>query len=340
MTIIKIQDFDKLISAKKVSPVYMFAGEESYLIDLCLEKTEKLIAADDLNKEIFYAGEMSSEDVFNALQTLPFLSERRVIIVKGANKMKADDAQRFADYVSNPIETSSLIFIYNGAYKKETVAKRKELISACSSSKFCVFADCRKQYESETRDFIKKEFAKRGKNVSYDVIARILDDSGTSLLNISQEIEKLSLFVGKDKKNITLEDLELISGYDKETNVYALSSHLESRDVKKALFVLEKLISEGEEPVIILSAISSAIRKMLNAKSMLEERGMGESETASALRIHNYFAGAFFDNLKKRSLAKLKNDMKSVLKADIAIKTGSSDAFSAFEKVILFVCKP
>jgi DNA polymerase-3 subunit delta len=339
MPIIKFQDFNKLIGSKKISPVYMFAGEESYLIDLCLKKTEKLLAADDLNKEIFYAGEASSESILNALQTLPFLSERRVVIVKETNKIKASDAERLADYVSNPVDTASLVLIYSGAYKKETIAKRKELVSECASSKFCVFADCRRQYESETREFIKNEFAQRGKTVSYDVVARIIEDNGVDLLNVSQEVEKLSLFAGKDRKSITREDLERISGYGKETNVYALASHLESRDVKKALFVLEKLLAEGEESVIILSAINSSVRKMLNAKSMLEERGLDESEAASALRIHNYFAGAFFDNLRKHSFVKLKNAVKTVLKADIAIKTGVSDAASAFEKVILFVCK-
>ena len=339
MAPIKFQDFNKLISSKKVSPIYMFAGEEAYLIDLCLKETEKLIAADDLNKEIFYAAETSAEDILNALQTLPFLSERRIAVVKEVNKIKASEAERLVGYIANPVDTASLILIYNGAYKKETISKRKELISACSSSKNCIFVDCRKQYEREAREFIKNEFAYRGKIVSYDVVTQILEENGVDLLNVSQEIEKLSLFAGKNRKNITMRDLEQISGYGKETNVYALASHLESRDIKRALFVLEKLLAEGEEPVVILSTITSTVRKMLNAKSMLEERGMDESATAASLRIHNYFAGAFFDNLKKHSFTKLKNAMKAILKADIAIKTGASDALSAFEKAVLFICK-
>jgi DNA polymerase-3 subunit delta len=339
VNILKIQDFNKLVSLQKISPVYLFAGEEAYFINMCLNKIEKLTAVDDLNREVFYASESSAGDILNALQTLPFLSETRVIVVKDVNKMKAVDAERLTDYLSNIIETSSLILLYFDNYKKETVAKRKEFINKCIASKNCISVNCRKQYENEVKEFIKNEFAQKGKEVSYDVISKIIEENDTDLLNISNEIEKLSLFAGKSKKYITQEDLEKISGYTRKTNVHALFSNIETRDSKKAMFVLEKLLNEREEPVIILSAISSIIRKMLNAKSMIEEQGLSAAETASALGIHNFYVETFFTNLKKHSTNTLKENLKTVLKTDIAIKTGSNDTASALEKAILSICK-
>ena len=339
MAFLKFQDFDKSTALKKSSPVYLFAGEESYLIDSCLAQTEKMLGADDLSKEVFYAADSCAEDILYALQTLPFLSERRIVIVKAVNKMKAADAEALTGYLANVVDTSALILLYSGNYKKETVAKRKELINKCSTSKNCVAVDCRKQYDNEVKDFIKSEFSKKGKTVSFDVINRIVDENGTDLLNISNEIEKLSLFAGKNKKTVTEEDIEKISGYTKEANIYALAADIEARDIKKALFVLEKLLSEGEDVIMILSTITSTVRKLLKAKSMLEEQGMDSAEPASALRIHNYFARAFFANLKKHDMKKLKDAMKVILKADTAIKTGSSDAVSALERIILFVCR-
>ncbi|WP_374133550.1 DNA polymerase III subunit delta [Candidatus Endomicrobiellum pyrsonymphae] len=212
-------------------------------------------------------------------------------------------------------------------------------MNKCISSKECVSVECRKQYESEVKDFIKNEFAQKSKTASQDVVARIIDENGTDLLNIANEIEKVSLFVGENKKNITQEDLEKISGYTKEANIYSLSSDIEAKDLKKAMFVLEKLLNEGEETVMILSAISSAVRKMLNAKSMIEEQNMSASEVASSLRIHSFFARAFFTNLQKHKTKTLKESLKTILNADMAIKTGSGDAISALEKAVLFICK-
>ncbi|MCL2484925.1 MAG: DNA polymerase III subunit delta [Endomicrobia bacterium] len=339
MALLKIQDFNKHISSKKISPVYLFAGEEAYLIDYCLKKTESFLDAGDLNKEVFYAADSSSEDILNALQTLPFLSEKRVIVVKDLHKIKAADAERLSSYIDNPVDTSCLIMLYPSNYKKETISKRKSLINDAISSKICVSADCRKQYESEVKEFIRNEFTQKGKTASIGVISRIVDENGTDLLNISNEIEKLSLFAGKDKKNITEEDIEKISGYTKEINTYSLSSYIEAKDLKNAMFVLEKLFEEGEEPVMILSAIVSAVRRMLDAKSKIEEQKMSGQEAAASLRIHSFFAGPFLSNLKKHSLKNLKDSMKIMLKADTAIKTGTSDAVSALEKAILFVCR-
>jgi DNA polymerase-3 subunit delta len=339
MNILKAQDFSKLMSSHKISPVYLLAGEESYFINMCLNKIEKLAVSDDLNREVLYASESSADDILNALQTLPLLSEMiRVVIVKDVNKMKAVDAERLTGYLSNIIETSCLILLYFDNYKKETVAKRKEFINKCIVSKNCISVNCRKQYENEVKEFIKNEFAQKGKEASYDVISRIIEENGTDLLNISNEAEKLSLFVGKNKKDITQDDLEKIGGYTKETNIYALSSDIEARDLKKAMFVLEKLLTEKEEPVIILSAISSAVRRMLNAKSMIEEQGLSVAETASVLRIHNFFAETFFINLKKHSTNTLKENLKTILKTDVAIKTGTNNAASALEKTILSIC--
>jgi DNA polymerase III, delta subunit len=339
MAFIKFQDFNAETVSKKTSSVYLFAGEESYLVDLCLKIVNDFTGADDLNKEVFYSSESSAEDILNALQTLPFLSEKRVVIVKTVNKMKAADAERLADYVSNPVDTSCLILLYCDNYKKEGIAKRKELINACSSSKNCVAVDCRKQYEREVREFVNSGFSRRGKKVSYDTVSRILEENGTDLLNISNEIEKLCLFAGKDKKTVTEEDIEQISGYTKEVNAYALAAEIESKNIKKSMFILEKLLSEGEEATILLSTMSSTVRKLLNAKSMIEEQGMSNTETAAALRIHNYFARDFFENMKKHDFKNLKNAMKVILKADTAIKTGSSDAVSALEKIVLAVCR-
>jgi DNA polymerase-3 subunit delta len=339
VSILKIVDFNKLVSSKKIFPVYLFAGEETYFIDNCLKALEKIINADNLNREVFYVSENSAQDILNALSTLPFLSEKRLIIIKCVENIKVTDARQLSEYLLNIVETSVLVLLYNNNYKKESIAKRKELINNCISSKFCVSVDCRKLYENEIKSFIKNEFNLRGKVISYDSISKIIDNSGVDLLSIANEIEKLCLFIGENKKYVSQEDLSLISGYTQELNIYSLSSCIESKDLKKALFMLDKLLTQGEEAGMILSAISSSVRKMLNAKSMLEESSMSASQVALSLKIHSFYSNVFFSNLKKHSTKKLKEILKKILEADIALKTGLSDIYFALEKTIVYVCK-
>jgi len=339
MPILKIHDFNKLIFSGKISPVYLFMGEESYLVDRCLKEIKKSLAVDDLNMEIFYSPDSQAEDILNSLCTLPFLSKRRMIVVKDVNKMKVVDAEKLTVYLSNIVETSCFVLLYSANLRREAFAGRREFMNKCIASENCICVDCRKQYESEIREFIKSEFERRGKIVSDDVILRVLDVNNPDLLDISNEIEKLSLFVGKDKKDVNRDDLEKVSGYTKEANIYTLVSYLKERDLKKSMFVLERLLKEGEEPLTVLSAVSSSVRKMISAKSAIEEQKISVDKAAFKLRIPNFSARFFFSNLKKHSAERLKKSLKIILKADAAIKTGNTDALSALDRVVLFICE-
>ncbi|GMO65280.1 MAG: DNA polymerase III subunit delta [Endomicrobiia bacterium] len=339
MSLLKIQNFNKLMSDRKLSPVYLFIGEESYLIDSCLKKTEELLAVSDLNREVFHASETCVEDILSSLKTLPFLDNKRIVIVKAINKIKTIDVEKLTNYLSNIVETSCLILLYSDNLKKETTIKRKEFIDKCINSKNCISIDCRRRYKNEIKEFVRNEFALKEKIVPDDVISKIIDENDSNLLNISNEVEKLSLFVGKDKKNVTRDDLEEISGYTIKESIYALSLSLEAKNLEKSIFVLEKLVNEGEEPLILLSVVSSSIRRMLNAKSMLEEQGISSTKVAFKLGVNKFYEEVFFSNLKKYDMKSLKKSLEMILEADIVIKTGGGDTISTLEKVILFICR-
>ncbi|MDR2676895.1 MAG: DNA polymerase III subunit delta [Endomicrobium sp.] len=337
---LNVRDFDNLISSGKTSktPVYLFAGEELYLLEKCLYKIEKSLFVNNLNREVFYSLESSIEDILSALYTpsFSFFGEKRLIIVKNINKIKSSDAEKLINYLSNTVGTSCLVLLYFDDYKKEIIEKRRKLIAKCIASKNCTSVNCRKRYHGEVTEFIKNKFLENNRTASDDVVARIIEQNGVDLLNISNEIEKLLLFVGEEK-NITVEDLIKICGYTKKINMYTLSFFIESKNFNKAMFVLEKLLTAGEDPIIILSVIASTIRRMLDAKSLIEEQFMSTVDVATKLKIHNFRAKEFFENLKSHNVHILKMSLQKILEADISIKTGNGNVRSALERIILYL---
>ncbi|MDR1952553.1 MAG: DNA polymerase III subunit delta [Elusimicrobiota bacterium] len=340
MAYIKPIDFIKLTAVKKIPPVVLLAGDESYFLDLCLENLEKSMSAGDFNKDVFYGFENSAEVILDAVQTLTFSGEKRIVIVKDVNKMRSPDTERIGEYVLNPLDTTCLVLVYFGIFReiKKDIVARKNMIAKCENSKNAVCVNCSKVYEKDAKEFIKNEVKKEGKNISYDATLRVLDENGCDLLNLSNEIEKLVLFVGNDKKTIDQDDIEYVSGQTKEINQYTLIEHIEAKDRKKAIFVLEKLLSEGTDASFLLSSISSSIRRLLNAKSLYEQKGDNPDQVLP-YNLPPFKKQVFKDNLKKFDLASLKSYMKEILNADISIKTGSCDTFSTLEKLILVVCK-
>src|SRR5450759_1301917 len=88
-----------------LKPVYLIHGSEELLLERAVRRLRDRVAsvADlDFNLEVFEADQASAEDVVNAANTMPFMSERRLVIVRAFEKMSSDEAGRIADYAKDP----------------------------------------------------------------------------------------------------------------------------------------------------------------------------------------------------------------------------------------------
>ena len=330
--------FRKNLSAKKIAPIYFLAGEEPFLLEDSLKRIEKVINTDDLNREVFQATECSGNDILNSVETLPFLTDKRIVILKMANKLKNDDFKIITKIIENPVDTSCFIIIFPEKIKNST-SKRKDLISLCEKSDSCYCVDCKKLYEKDVKNFIQEEFNIRGKNIEPDVVQQIINDTGFDLQNVSNEIEKISLYLGEDKQTVTVEDFVKISGFTKEINIFMLTNAIEEKNLKYSLFIVEQMLKTGESAIGLLSTISGVIRKMLMAKSLMEEKNYTSQDALNYVRVYSYFQYKYAANLSKYSLVHLKKCLKEILKTDIALKTGKTDDKSAIENLVLFICK-
>ncbi|MBQ4178642.1 MAG: DNA polymerase III subunit delta [Elusimicrobia bacterium] len=330
--------FRKNLSAKKLAPIYFLAGEENFLLEDSLKRIEKVINIDDLNREVFQATESSGNDILNSVETLPFLTDKRIVILKMANKLKNDDFKIITKIIENPVDTTCFILMFPEKIKNST-SKRKDLIALCEESDSCYCVDCKKMYEKDVKEFIQDEFNSRGKAIEPEVVQQIINDTGLDLQNVSNEIEKISLYLGKDKKNVTVEDFIKISGFTKEINIFMLTNAIEEKNLNYSLFIVEQMLKTGESAIGLLSTISGAIRKMATAKSLMEEKNYSSRDALNYVRVYSYFQYKYATNLSKYTLVHLKRCLKEILKTDIALKTGKTDDKSAIENLVLFICK-
>ncbi len=330
--------FRKTLSAKKLAPVYFLAGEETFLLEDSLKRIEKAVNTDDLNREVFQATESSGSDILNSIETLPFLTDKRIVVLKMANKLKNDDFKIITKIIENPVDTTCFILMFPEKVKNST-SKRKDLIALCEKSDSCYCVDCKKMYEKDVKAFIQDEFNGRGKTIEPEVVQQIVNDTGFDLQNVSNEIEKISLYLGKDKKNVTVEDFIKISGFTKEINVFMLANAIEEKNLNYSLFIVEQMLKTGESAIGLLSTISGAVRKMVTAKSLMEEKNYTSQDALNYVRVYSYFQYKYASNLAKYTLLHLKRCLKEILKTDIALKTGKTDDKSAIENLVLFICK-
>ena len=130
----------KDIKENNVAKVYLIYGREKYLVGKSIDaiKDRYFSNANDesFNYNYFDGIKDDIDDVLNSCETLPFMGDKRVVIVRSKeifsgnkNVLSKDDEEKLTKYVSNVPETTCLVFIAG-----EKIDKRKKLVKEIKSS--------------------------------------------------------------------------------------------------------------------------------------------------------------------------------------------------------------
>jgi DNA polymerase III subunit delta len=224
-----IQDWKKGV----FKTVYWLEGEEEYFIDKVVEFAEHHILSESeasFNRTIFYGKDADWAAVINACRRYPMFSERQVVLLKEAQQMR--DIEKLEPYIENPL--TSTIFVVS--YKEKKVDGRTRLSKLLKEKG--VVLTTKKIYESQVPEWTKDLVEERGLTITQKALRLVADHIGNDLSRIENEIEKLSVNLGK-RKNITEEDIEEYVGVSKDFNVFELQSALASKDLEKAVRIVQ-----------------------------------------------------------------------------------------------------
>ena len=84
------------LKAGQFAPAYLLSGEELQLIENLARSIESAIDVDPMGKEVFFGTDLKVNDLIMSAETLPFMTGKRYIVIKDANKIKAADAKLLA----------------------------------------------------------------------------------------------------------------------------------------------------------------------------------------------------------------------------------------------------
>jgi DNA polymerase-3 subunit delta len=214
-------------------PVYWLEGEEEYFIDKAVNYAEHHILNENemsFNLSIFYGRDAAWTDVINACRRYPMFAERQVVLLKEAQQMR--DVEKLETYVENPL--SSTVFIVS--YKHKKVDGRTKFAKLLKEKG--VLISTKKLYDNQLPEWTQELVQSKGFSVSPKGLALLVDHIGNDLTRIENEIEKISVNLGK-RKMITEEDIEEFVGVSKEFNVFELQSALAKKDLSKAIRIIQ-----------------------------------------------------------------------------------------------------
>jgi DNA polymerase III subunit delta len=229
-------NLEKILSELKkrnFKPVYWLEGDEEFFIDQVISYAERQILSEGeagFNLSIFYGKDTSWTDLLNTCRKYPMFSDLQVVILKEAQTMK--DLDKIESYIEKPL-SSTLLFV---AYKNKKVDGRTKLAKLLKEK--AVLITTKKLYDNELPDWTNNLVKSKGFTITNKALFLLIDHIGNDLSRLNNEINKLVLNLS-DRKNITDDDIETFVGVSKEFNVFELQQAIATKDLYKAIRIIQ-----------------------------------------------------------------------------------------------------
>lgn len=302
----------------------------------------------DFNQDVFTGDEADLAQIRAICDTLPFLSERRLVVVLGLPKPKrgADDdegegdesepaakpakpagkgkkskasgpsprafIQALADYAPHVPETTTLVVV---AGKLE--AGSPLLKAAQQHGRARVFAPPK---GPQLDEWISRHAQAGGARITPEATRLLVESLGAEHMRLlANEIEKLCIAVGRDGR-IGVEQVRALTPQTSQANVFELTDALARRDHQRALALLHEQLANGAAAQAIVGLIAAQTRRLIQVKAMAE-RGMQAGQIADALGLAPFVAQKTVALARQFSVAQLEAAHRALLDVDVALKS-------------------
>lgn len=326
--------FTAVNRAKNPEMIYFLHGEESYLLDHAVQAVIELAAPDglnDFNYDAFHAKSTSGDTLRAAVETLPFMCKRRVVLLRDLQEMDLKQLDALDDYFSNPSPTTCLIIHAMTAEKKVDgrlgiVRKLKKASESCEFKSF---------YQEDVEDFIHKRARHRNMRLERDSVAYLSEAVGSKLADLDAALEKLDLFVGdsEQQRDVSLAQVQEIIADTKVNTVFELTDALGERHMEQALHILEKMMLSGEAAIMINQMIARHFRIIAKLQDP-SIRHAGRNERASAAGVSPFFLKDYDRHARKFSAQKVEQLLERLVDVDMLLKSSKLDDQLILEQLV------
>lgn len=265
--------FKSALEQKSFDRVYLFHGDDDYLKD---DKIRALIdrATDpgtrDFNLEVRRASDTDAGALGLALDSLPMMAERRVVIVRDVNTFKKDARAVLSKYLARPAADTVLVLVAASGAKPDAA-----LIEASTAIEF------RPLTETELAKWVAHHASTLGLKIEARAAELLCTATGNDLALLSSEIEKLRSYTNGEPVDEAA--IEAIVGVRHGETLGDLLDLVAQRNSVNAIALLERVLAQpktsGVSIVMALTTQTLAIGWLLAAR----ERGLAQHRFESEL---------------------------------------------------------
>jgi DNA polymerase III subunit delta len=309
------QEFETSLKKGIVPTVCFLYGEEQFLVERAVSMLlERAIdpSLKDFNFNVYFGNESKGIDIIDAAQTLPMFSERRAVLVKRAEQLKAEALEAMLPYIQNPAAGTCLLLTGT------KIDQRKKFFQELKKNG--VLVEYKRFYDNKLSGFIQSESVAQGKPIETAAAELLSALIGNNLQELSSQIEKLVVYAGT-KSRITVDDVRVMASSSKAFTAFELAKFLGLRDLPNSIRSLDALFLNGEEAPMMIGALTRHFRQLWRVRELLDKK-MPPADIGRELSINAFFLGDIVTQSRNFSRRELKRIFDEFYRCDVASKIG------------------
>jgi DNA polymerase-3 subunit delta len=341
------------VEARTLRPAYVFVGDEVFFRKRCREAIiEHLVPADlrDFSLFEFDLAETDLAEVLDRARTPSLMAPFQVFFVRGVKHLygRGSNEEKLAaieQYCKDPNPDAVLIFVADhisipaDARRMDMNDKDRYQRIRETLGQYCAIVELARVEEGEAVRWLTDYCSTQKVKIDADAARELVDALGGDMMMISNELEKLMLYVG-EKRLITLGAVETMVLAAKQRSLYELTDAISAKDRVRALEMLDAILTtgEGDEAAIgHLYMLAKTFRQML----VILERNVRDQRMLWAalwqgFRVPPFAADDIIKQARRyKSKRELTRAIRLVAKTDLALRSNPVSKRMALEKLVL-----
>jgi DNA polymerase-3 subunit delta len=309
--------------------VYVISGKDESLVGArCQELLDKLLEPEQRMTGLFSVDgdEAAIAEVLDELKTTPFLTDRRVVAIRGADGFVSKNREILEKYFEKPASTGVLVLTVSGWDARTRLSKMLPKVGA--------LIELTPPPRWKLPDHLVQHAASKHQvRLNKDAAEMLVELIGEEPAQLYNEVEKLVLFT-RGEGTIRTDHVEALTGHQHIYGAFEVIDAMIGGHIGQAVSRLRNMFDEDKSAeYTAVGAFAFHLRRMFQAKTLLEKR-TNPAEIAKQLRIWGH-KDRFFAQLQRISLLQIAAFLEELAAIDHATKTGQGQAPVLIEQLVL-----
>lgn len=294
---------------------YLLCGDETYLRNQFRDKLKEALIPDGntMNVSCYQGKDLPIGEVIDLAETMPFLAEKRVIIIEDSGIFSAKgSADKLTDYIKDIPESTCMIF------SEGDVSKKSKMYKAVEKSGYVARFDRRSP--EDIKRWVLGILKKENLSITGQAMEEFLFSTGDDMMMIRQELDKLIAYA-YESDGISVADVKAVAIPRYEDKIFDMLDHIMGGRVDMALDLYRDLQALQTEPQHIMYMLERQLKLILHAKDMRNEQ-KNFDEMANILGVKAFAAKKASQQAQRCSRAFLEDSLKMCADTDEAVRNG------------------